>query len=68
VTVDEAFLDCGELRFVGLDINVDILKLAYLLAVAVNEHPAVPFGDVPLCLVLIFGHISTTSFFDPQPR
>ncbi|MGD0372730.1 MAG: hypothetical protein ABSC16_13665, partial [Candidatus Dormibacteria bacterium] len=53
----ETLLDSAELRLVGLDINVDILQPADVLAVAIDEHLAVPFGDTPRGLVLIFGHI-----------
>src|ERR1700677_785857 len=35
MTADEAFLDRGKLRYIGLDIDVDILQLADLLAVDV---------------------------------
>jgi hypothetical protein len=59
VAADEALLDGSELRLVGLDVNVDLLKLTDLLAVAVNEHPAVPFSDVPCRLALVFGHTGT---------
>src|ERR1039458_4202685 len=57
VTVDEAFLDRDELRLVGLDVHVDVLQLADLLAIAIHEHLAVPFGGIPFGLALIFGHL-----------
>ena len=66
VTIDEALFDRGELRLVGFCIDVDISKLANLLAVTVNKHLAVPRGDIPFCLVLIFGHVGTTFSCDPE--
>jgi hypothetical protein len=47
VAVDKAFLDSGELRLVGLDVNVNVLQLSDLVAVAIQDHLAVPVGDIP---------------------
>ena len=47
VTADEALFDGSELRLISFDIDVNILQLADLLAVTVDERPTVPFGDVP---------------------
>jgi len=60
MTADKAFLDRGELRLVCLDVDVDvdILQLADVLAVAIHQHLAVPLGDIPFGLVFIFGHRS----------
>ena len=56
VAGDEALLDGGELRLVGLNVDVDVLELADLLAVDVDEQLAVPLGDVLLGLFLMLGH------------
>jgi len=57
VPADKAFLHRRELRLVGLDINLDILQLADLLAIAVDEHLAVPLGHIPSSLSLRVGHV-----------
>src|SRR4051812_42840792 len=56
VATDEALLDSAELGLVVLDVDVDVLQLADLLAVTVNQHLAVPLGDVPIGLLLVLGH------------
>jgi hypothetical protein len=48
-------VDWHPLRLVGLDVNVDILQLADLLAVAIDEHLALPRGDDPFG-ILMLGH------------
>src|SRR6185312_3486774 len=59
VAADEALLDGRELRLVGLDIDIDILKLADPLPVAIDQHLPVPLGDVPLRVLLVLaGHAS----------
>ena len=55
MSVDKAFLHRGELRLVRLNVNVDILQLADLLAMTVDEHLAVPLGHIPLGLFLTVG-------------
>jgi hypothetical protein len=57
VTADEAFLDGAELRLVGLDVNVDVNRLAGVLAAAIDEHLVVRVGDTPPGLVLVLGHV-----------
>src|ERR1700722_4257276 len=54
MTVNEAFLHSAELGLVCLDVDIDVLKLADLLAVSINEHLAVPLGDAPLGLGVVF--------------
>ena len=46
VPPDEAFLHGPELRFVGLDVEVDLLEPADPLTVHVHEVPAAPLGDL----------------------
>jgi hypothetical protein len=56
VPADEPLLDGAELRLVGLDVDVDVLQPADLLAVAIEKHLAVPRGDVPFGVWLVLGH------------
>jgi hypothetical protein len=56
MAIDETLLDCGELRLVGFDIDVYILKLADLFTVEIEQLLAVPLGDVPLGLWLRVAH------------
>src|ERR1700722_18199658 len=56
VTPDEPLLDGGELWLVVLNVDVDVLQLADLLTIAIDQHLAVPFGDVPLGTRLLLGH------------
>jgi hypothetical protein len=46
VTADQTLLDGAEHRLVGLDVDVDVLELADLLPLAVDQRLAVPLGDV----------------------
>jgi hypothetical protein len=48
--------DGAELRLVSLDVDVDVLQLADLLPVAIDQHLAVPLGDVPFGVPLVLGH------------
>jgi hypothetical protein len=57
VASDQALLDGRELRRVGFDVDVDVLELADLLAVAVEQQLPVPFCDVPLALLLWLVHL-----------
>src|SRR5579862_2068583 len=61
VAADETFLDRAELRLVVFDVDIDVLQLADLLAVAIDQHLAVPLGDVPLRLTLVLGHVEASS-------
>src|SRR5947209_5398932 len=56
VPADEALLHGAELGLVGLNVDVNVLQLSDPLAVAINQHLAVPLGDVPLRLPLVLGH------------
>ena len=56
VATDEPLLDGRELRRVVLDVDVDVLQLADPLAVAIDQHLAVPLGDVPFRVLLMLGH------------
>jgi hypothetical protein len=56
VGADEAFLDGGELRLVGLDVDVDVLELADLLAIEIDQELAVPVGNVPTGVLLWLDH------------
>src|SRR5690349_18949070 len=56
VAANEALLDRAELRLVVLDVDVDVLELADLLPLPVNQHLSVPLGHVPLGLRLLIGH------------
>ena len=47
VPTDEALFDRAELGLISFDIDVYVLQLADLFAVAIDERPSVPFGDVP---------------------
>jgi hypothetical protein len=47
VPTDETFLDRRELRDVGLDVDVDILQLADLLALGIHKRLAMPVGHIP---------------------
>src|SRR5579864_8409261 len=60
MTADEALLDCAEHRLVGLDVHVDILKLADLVAVAVEQLLTAPVRDVA-----DFSHLDLLS---PRPH
>src|SRR5581483_343665 len=51
VTAGQTFLDGAEHRLVCFDVDVDVLKLADLLPVAVDQIFAVPLADV-----LVIGH------------
>ena len=68
MSVDKAFLDRGELRLVRLNVNIDILELADLLAITVNEHLAVPLGDVlrieriPISRIEYIGYLPVLNF------
>lgn len=55
---NKALLHRCELRLVGLDIDIDVLQLADLLAIAIDEHLAVPLGHTPLRFTLSVGHVS----------
>ena len=52
--VKKAFLDGSELRLVGLNVDVDVLQLAKLLAIAVDDHLPAPFSHAPCGVILIF--------------
>jgi hypothetical protein len=56
IRADEALLDRGELRLVTLDVDVHVLQLADPLGVAIDQHLAVPLGDVPPCVLLTLVH------------
>src|SRR6478609_5331824 len=56
MATDKALLDGRELGLVGLDVDVDILELADLLAVEIYQQLAVPLGDIPLRPFLMLGH------------
>ena len=53
VASDEPFLDGRELRLVRLDVDIDVLEPADLLALAVDEHPAMPLSNIPLSILLL---------------
>ena len=61
VPIEEAFFDSAELRLVVLYVDVDVLQLAKLLAVAIDEHLVPPIADVPSGRVTLFGHPSASS-------
>ncbi|MGZ4218240.1 MAG: hypothetical protein ACXVHB_29855 [Solirubrobacteraceae bacterium] len=48
--------DGRELRLVVLHVDVDVLQLADLFSVAIDQHFAVPLRDVPTGIFLLFGH------------
>jgi hypothetical protein len=48
VTADEPLLDGAELRLVVLHIDVNVLQLADLLTLAIDQQLAVPLGDTIL--------------------
>jgi hypothetical protein len=66
VATDEALLDGRELRLVGLDVDVDVLQLADLLAVAVYQHLAVPLRDVPLGILLVLSNVQLGIWLVPR--
>lgn len=74
VTVEDPLLNGAELRLVGLDVYVDVLQLANLLPVAVDDRLAKPLTHSPLRVPLLvaldrFGHfrvvIPGTRLSDP---
>src|SRR6476646_9774774 len=63
MAADEALLDGGELRLVILNVDVDVLQLSDPLAVAIDQRLAVPLGDVPIGILLVFGHCRSLLVF-----
>src|SRR5690348_17435512 len=63
MAADEALLDGGELRLVILNVDVDVLQLSDLLAVAIDQHLAVPLSDVPIGILLVLGHCRSLFVF-----
>lgn len=53
VTTEDALLDGAEVRFVGLDIHVAVLRLPDPFPVAIDYHLAEPVGNSPLGLGLL---------------
>src|SRR6476646_3735236 len=63
MAADEALLDGGELRLVILNVDVDVLQLSDPLAVAIDQHLAVPLGDVPIGILPVFVHCRSRLVF-----
>ncbi len=59
MAVEESFLDGGELWFVGLDVDIDVLQFSDLPAVDVDDRLAVPVGDIPRRSLLVLCHFTT---------
>ena len=55
MTTEDDFLDRAELRFVGLDVHIDVLQLPDPFPVPIDYHLAEPVGNSPLGVDLCIG-------------
>src|SRR6185312_5589452 len=62
MAANQSFLDRAELGRIVLDVNVDVLKLADLLAFPIDHRLATPLRDVPRHVLLILAHLLLPAF------